>query len=483
MNYIQIFAKGGRTKTTAQDEANVMLQVLDSIGIDQETATNKLSELAEANDADTMNQIKQAINTIVKGQNDPTAQGAIKEATDFLYNTFSQSQLFKCGGKLAQKAKKKMSGGKVDCGCKGTKIGKHQEGGLVLPKNDPIRNFMIQKDSTWVNNGIPGREIVIASPDQNGNAFSLIVQGPDSTATAGMIENGKFTPNGEIPVNPKYLDAAIKSIHTKAPNQKGTSKSMQSGGELKQGYQQVYNSLSARGYDNKRIEDTINRTMANMTNSGRYNNLSGEELELEAYKNLLGNRQTEPIKTPILIDSNAVILRQPSISKPETINLKAREVKAPENPVQSIAETETKKKVSKKANIDKTTTTKKVENEGLRSELELKNQEPTKAENGFWGSLVATIANIKNAAREEVEQKPEKQEIIYEDPYVENYAGNWAYRPDSTALNKWKGLIRHTEKNWGTPTYYVPIEYHMNPYFLRKIGVTKIENGKIYRTQ
>ena len=136
MNYIQIFSKGGRTKTTAQDEANVMLQVLDSIGIDQETATNKFSELAEANDADTMNQIKKAINTIVKGQNDPAAQGEIKEATDFLYNTFSQ--LFKCGGKLAQKAKKKMSGGKVDCGCKGTKIGKHQGGNKII-SNKPIK--------------------------------------------------------------------------------------------------------------------------------------------------------------------------------------------------------------------------------------------------------------------------------------------------------------------------------------------------------
>lgn len=133
MNIVELFAKGGKqkTKSEAQNEGEIILNVLNAIGIDEEVANAKLNEIAQNNDVDTMNAISQAVGTIVQGQEDPSKKSDVEQAIGFLQETFG-SQMFKCGGKmqkLASKIKKNKNGG--DCGCKGTKIKK--DGGKVNP--------------------------------------------------------------------------------------------------------------------------------------------------------------------------------------------------------------------------------------------------------------------------------------------------------------------------------------------------------------
>lgn len=146
---IPTFAKGGKSvknNSDAKQEAAMIMQVLNAIGIDETTATTKLNEIAAANDIETMNNITEAVNIILQSQNDNTAKQYVTQAVNYLGEVFgaSESQTFKCGGKLESLVSRFKKGGSIDCGCGkkiqmdkcGKKIKKHSDGNEIDGDND-----------------------------------------------------------------------------------------------------------------------------------------------------------------------------------------------------------------------------------------------------------------------------------------------------------------------------------------------------------
>ena len=122
MNYLGYFQKGGpiQQPQSPEDMAALMFSVLDSIGIDKETAMQKLDAIGQSGDEETMNNIGAAVQVILETQNNPTEE--TQQAVEYLTKTLG-SEMFKKGGKFFCLAERKAA-----CGCNGGKVKKGQEG-------------------------------------------------------------------------------------------------------------------------------------------------------------------------------------------------------------------------------------------------------------------------------------------------------------------------------------------------------------------
>lgn len=170
------FLAGGKTTQEAQDEGAIVLQVLNAIGIDENTAYQKLQELGESGDEETMQGIWEAVGTIIGAQQGSATEEDANNAVQVLYTIFGnpqESQIFKCGGKMATLVKKHADGKKLSCGC-GKKIEKQQNGNVI---SRPVGDRTITaKDTTDVytlpSGSVVERKSFVGSPKINYRVLS-----------------------------------------------------------------------------------------------------------------------------------------------------------------------------------------------------------------------------------------------------------------------------------------------------------------------
>lgn len=137
MNYIELFANGGLTKSEKSEGEQRAIQLLESLqeltGVDPKQAAEILNQFKD--DPETVNSIQEYVNLAVDPQSDEnTRSNAISELTK-IFNPSMESQYFKCGGKLQQLVTKFGKGGPVDCGCSGIKL---DNGGKTISADGSI---------------------------------------------------------------------------------------------------------------------------------------------------------------------------------------------------------------------------------------------------------------------------------------------------------------------------------------------------------
>lgn len=119
MNYLDYFAKGGKTKSS-----EVINGIQSILGVDDA----QMAELWQIglNKYGSEDGIAQAIDEATKSLTDQSSPEEVKAA---ISSVFVESEMFKCGGKLQKLAQRFAKGSSVDCGCNGVKIKKNAEGG------------------------------------------------------------------------------------------------------------------------------------------------------------------------------------------------------------------------------------------------------------------------------------------------------------------------------------------------------------------
>lgn len=129
MNYLQIFAKGGKIDTKAIKSEIARIFML-------EDSPEKVEQLWQ-DAVNTYGSEEGVLSEIFKqvGENpsDESVQQAMMNVLN--YTPMEESQMFKCGGKLQQLVTKFGKGGGIDCGCGGTKL---QEGGRTISADGSI---------------------------------------------------------------------------------------------------------------------------------------------------------------------------------------------------------------------------------------------------------------------------------------------------------------------------------------------------------
>ena len=161
MNYIQMFANGG--KTSDQD---IIIGALNQIGVIDENEIAQYLQVA-MNKYGSFAGIGQALKEALQGvSSDEELQSAIASVFDVDLSSQQESQMFKCGGKLQQLVSKFGKGGNVDCGCGGIKVG--QDGFKTSGSGtDPDSGF-----HTWDIEVTPQKDTIIrySYPSYNGKA-------------------------------------------------------------------------------------------------------------------------------------------------------------------------------------------------------------------------------------------------------------------------------------------------------------------------
>ncbi len=122
MNYVQLFANGG--KTSDRDLIKGIQQIL---GVD-DTQMEQLLQIG-INKYGSLEGIGQALNEATQGLTPNSSPEEVQAAVASVFSTNEPSQMFKCGGKLQQLAAKFEKGGNVGCGCGGIKL--NQRGGVT----------------------------------------------------------------------------------------------------------------------------------------------------------------------------------------------------------------------------------------------------------------------------------------------------------------------------------------------------------------
>ena len=129
MNYLQIFAKGGKIDTKAIKSEIARIFML-------EDSPEKVEQLWQ-DAVNTYGSEEGVLSEIFKqvGENpsDESVQQAMMNVLN--YTPMEESQIFKCGGKLQQLVTKFGKGGGVDCGCSGIKLGQE---GTYLEADTPV---------------------------------------------------------------------------------------------------------------------------------------------------------------------------------------------------------------------------------------------------------------------------------------------------------------------------------------------------------
>lgn len=128
MNYLQMFAKGGKTKGT-----DIIKGIQKILGVDD----NQMAELWQVgiNKYGSEEGIAQALNEATKGLTPQSSPDEVKAAVASVFST--GSEMFKCGGKLQKLAKRFAKGGTVDCGCGGIKV-KAQDGTKLVSEDGTV---------------------------------------------------------------------------------------------------------------------------------------------------------------------------------------------------------------------------------------------------------------------------------------------------------------------------------------------------------
>ncbi len=133
MNYLQIFAKGGKIDTKAIKSEIARIFML-------EDSPEKVEQLWQ-DAVNTYGSEEGVLSEIFKqvGENpsDESVQQAMMNVLN--YTPMEESQIFKCGGKLQQLVTKFGKGGGVDCGCGGIKL--NQQGGITGPFNEIPKGY------------------------------------------------------------------------------------------------------------------------------------------------------------------------------------------------------------------------------------------------------------------------------------------------------------------------------------------------------
>lgn len=127
MNYLDYFAKGGKTKNT-----NIIKGIQNILGVDED----QMSELWQIglNKYGSEEGIAQALDEATKGLTEQSQPEDVKNA---ILSVFTMdSEMFKCGGKLQKLAQRFAKGGNIGCGCSGIKVGAE---GFRLPKRPRLR--------------------------------------------------------------------------------------------------------------------------------------------------------------------------------------------------------------------------------------------------------------------------------------------------------------------------------------------------------
>ena len=119
MNYTQLFANGGKT-----NDLDLIKGIQKILGVDDA----QMKELLQIgiNKYGSMEGIGQALSEATKNLNPNSTPEEVQAAVASVFATNTDSQMFKCGGKLQQLVSRFGKGGPVDCGCGGVKLG--QEG-------------------------------------------------------------------------------------------------------------------------------------------------------------------------------------------------------------------------------------------------------------------------------------------------------------------------------------------------------------------
>ncbi|MBQ8132520.1 MAG: hypothetical protein IJ193_08525, partial [Bacilli bacterium] len=137
MNYLQIFAKGGKIDTKAIKSEIARIFML-------EDSPEKVEQLWQ-DAVNTYGSEEGVLSEIFKqvGEN-PSDESVQKAMMNVLnYTPMEESQMFKCGGKLQQLTAKFAKGGSVDCGCNGIKL---DNGGRPIPEG--ASRTITQRDTT-----------------------------------------------------------------------------------------------------------------------------------------------------------------------------------------------------------------------------------------------------------------------------------------------------------------------------------------------
>ena len=129
MNYIKLFAKGGKIDTKAIKSEIARIFML-------EDSPEKVEQLWQ-DAVNTYGSEEGVLSEIFKQVGDnPSDESVQKAMMNVLnYTPMEESQMFKCGGKLQQLVTKFGKGGGIDCGCGGTKL---QEGGRTISADGSI---------------------------------------------------------------------------------------------------------------------------------------------------------------------------------------------------------------------------------------------------------------------------------------------------------------------------------------------------------
>ena len=177
MNYIQLFAKGGKINTKAIKSEIARIFML-------EDSPEKVEQLWQ-DAVNTYGSEEGVLSEIFKqvGDNpfDESVQKAMMKVLN--YTPMEESRIFKCGGKLQQLVTKFGKGGGVDCGCGGIKI--NQRGGVAdeggLRQQGPFYNLqsLVYRNSDGKYMGPDGAAFTTSRIATNGGNQEYTVFHPD----------------------------------------------------------------------------------------------------------------------------------------------------------------------------------------------------------------------------------------------------------------------------------------------------------------
>lgn len=299
MNYIELFAKGGLTKSEKSEGEQRAIQLLESLqeltGVNPKQAAEILNQFKD--DPETVNSIQEYVNLAIDPQSDENIRSnAISELTK-IFNPNMESQIFKCGGKLQQLVTKFGKGGGIDCGCGGTKL---QEGGRTISADGSI---------TIVNPNTAQADTLgrYSYPSTNGK-FQLLSNGERNATvwdnTGGFpiarYANETFMQNhpvrtflgGYKKAPAGYFENIVDRVNNRF-DQNGVP-IKQEGGELTRSRARRL-AVTNKGYNNAQF----NTAFANAMNALRRDGLRGKDLRARALAMASGySDQTPTVETP-----------------------------------------------------------------------------------------------------------------------------------------------------------------------------------------
>lgn len=328
MNYLQIFAKGGKIDTKAIKSEIARIFML-------EDSPEKVEQLWQ-DAVNTYGSEEGVLSEIFKqvGENpsDESVQQAMMNVLN--YTPMEESQMFKCGGKLQQLVTKFGKGGGVDCGCGGIKL---EPGGRVIPEG--ASRTITQRDTTdWY----PFRSGMIKSVHPtNGEAptykvFDGTTLIAPTYSVAPKLENeiGIFArPLQDIGVVARRITPEVAAEYEAARQKTFGIPSKQPGGVLMEEMpgQDINTRLTrrqarelARVNGMSKNNEQFSFAMANAMNAARAMGLRGQEARQRAREMAAGIKPTERsiVNAPTELNVSAPVLNAPAaITAPEQLTL------------------------------------------------------------------------------------------------------------------------------------------------------------------